>query len=65
MRLTFLQVYIHVWKHLEKGLQGYTSTVNGVGHSKEGGLRGGKRNFTLSDFCYCCCYSEYILMYYL
>lgn len=41
MRLTFLQVYIHVWKHLEKGLQGYTSTVNGVSHSKEGGLRGG------------------------
>lgn len=64
MRLTFLQVYIHVWKHLEKGLQGYTSTVNGVSHSKEGGLRGGKRNFILSDFC-CCCYSEYVLMYYL
>lgn len=41
MRLTFLQVYIHVWKHLEKGLQGYTSTVNGVSHSQEGGLRGG------------------------
>lgn len=41
MRLTFLQGYIHVWKHLEKGLQVYTSTVNGVSHSQEGGLRGG------------------------
>lgn len=61
MKLTVLQEYIHVWKHLEKGLQGYTPTINGVSHSKEGGLRGGKRNFTLSDFC-CCCYSEYVLM---
>ena len=49
-RLPFLQVYVHVRKHLEKVYKDTHQTVNSVSHSKKGGLKGGKKNFTFSDF---------------